>query len=171
MSDYDTKTPERLDVNNSDLTKKAQGIYWRNKLSIAEEDPEFLEELNRVISDSSIPDDADDNMSNNKEGPTTVPGINDQENVPRYSYVDMELGLTRGEDDSLMHEIVKQRKRDDYGNPTGTESTNPLVDTRAYEIEFIDGTTETLTEHIIAENLFSKVDEEGHMQLSLDEII
>ena len=70
-----------------------------------------------------------------------------------------------------MHAIVKRRKLDDDGNPIGTESTNPLVDTRIYEIGFIDGTTETITSKIISENLFAQVDEEGHRQLLLDEII
>ena len=83
----------------------------------------------------------------------------------------MELGLPRGEDDSLMHEIVKRRKLDDVGNPIGTESTNPLVDTRDYEIEFIDGTTEKPTYNIIVEKLSEQVDEEGHSQILLDEII
>ena len=54
--------------------------------------------------------------------------------MPRDEYVDMELVLPCGEDDSLMHAIVKRRKLDDDGNPIGTESTNPLVDMRAYEI-------------------------------------
>ena len=54
--------------------------------------------------------------------------------MPSYAYIDMELGLPRGEDDSLMHAIVKQRKLEDDENPIGTESTNPLVDMRAYEI-------------------------------------
>ena len=75
----------------------------------------------------------------------------------------MDLGLPRGEDDSFMHAIVKRRKLDDNGNPIGTESTNPLVDMRAYEIKFIDGTTETLTSDIIEKNLLAKVDEEGHI--------
>ena len=66
MSDFDNKIAERLDVNNSDLTKQVQSIDQWNKLSIADEDPEFLEELNRVISDSSILDGPDDNMSGDK---------------------------------------------------------------------------------------------------------
>ena len=66
ISDYDTKISERLDVNNSDLKKQSQGIDLWNKLSIADEDPEFLEELKRVISDSSISDVPDDNMSDDK---------------------------------------------------------------------------------------------------------
>ena len=132
MSDYDTNISERLDVKNSDLKNQAQGIDRWNKLSIADKDSEFLEELNQVISDLSIPDGPDDKISDDKEGPTPVPGIHDQETVPRDAYVDMELGLPRGEDDSLMHAIVKQRKLDDDGSPIGIENTNPLVDTRAY---------------------------------------
>ena len=89
-------------------------------------------------------------MSDDKEGTTPVRGIHDQETVPRNAYVDMELGISRGEDDSLMHAIVKRRNLDDDGNPIGTESTNTLVDIRAYEIEFIDDTTETITANIIA---------------------
>ena len=54
--DYDIKIDESLDIDNSDLTIQAQGIDQWNKLSIADKDPELLEELNRVISDSSIPD-------------------------------------------------------------------------------------------------------------------
>ena len=95
MSDYDTKISERLDVKNLDLTKQAQGIDRWNKLSIAGEDPEFLEELNQVISDSSIPNGPSDNMSYYKEGPTPVPGIRDQETVSSDAYVDMDLGLPR----------------------------------------------------------------------------
>ena len=78
MSDYYYNIFERLDVKNSDLKIQAQGIDWWNKFSIAGEDPEFLEELTRVISDSRIPDGAYDNVSNNKEGPTTVTVIHDQ---------------------------------------------------------------------------------------------
>ena len=59
--------------------------------------------------------------------------------------------------------LWKWRKLDD-----GTESTNPLVNTRAYEIEFIDGTTETLTANIIEGNLLAQVDEEGHRQILLE---
>ena len=134
MSDYDTKISERLDVKNSDLTMQAQGIDQWNKLSIADEDTEPLKELNSVISDFSIPDGPYDNAINDNVEPIPVPGNHDQETVTSDAYVDMKLGLTRGGDDSLMHAIVKQRKLDDDVNPIRNESTNPLVDTRAYEI-------------------------------------
>ena len=87
MSDYDTKISEGIDAKNSDLAKQAQGIYWWKKLSFADKYPELLEKLNRVISDLIILDGQDDKMSNDKEGPTPVPGIHDQENVPSDAYV------------------------------------------------------------------------------------
>ena len=93
MIDYDTKISERLDVKVLDLTMQEKGIDQLNKLSIADKDPEFVEELNRVISDSIILDGPDDNASDDKEGPTPVPGIHYQETVPSDGYFDMDLGL------------------------------------------------------------------------------
>ena len=89
MSDYDTNISERIYVKNSDLKMQAQGIDRWNKLSITDEDPQFLEELNRVMSDSSILDGPDDNVSDDKEEPTPVSGIHYQETVPSDAYGDM----------------------------------------------------------------------------------
>lgn len=46
------------------------------------------------------------------------------------------------------------------GVPSATN--NPLTDTRAYEVEFLDGRTEVLAANIIAENLFAQIDDDGH---------
>ena len=48
-----------------------------------------MEELNRVISDLGILDGPDDNVSNDKEVPTHVPGTHYQETVSSDAYVDM----------------------------------------------------------------------------------
>jgi hypothetical protein len=49
---------------------------------------------------------------------------------------------------------VKQRKRDSNGNPVGlSNASNPLLDTRKYEVEFPDGTVDVLTPNTIAESL------------------
>ena len=53
----------------------------------------------------------------------------------------------------------------------GTEHINPLIGTRSYEVEFIYIATETITANIISITLLSQVDEEGHRQLLLDDII
>ena len=46
-----------------------------------------------------------------------------------------------------------------------------MLDTREYDIEYNDGTIETQTENLIAENILSQVDEKGHRQMILEEII
>jgi hypothetical protein len=137
------------------------------KLSISDEDPGFMEEFNRVINNPEVPHGPDNNAENaNNSKQTDVNGP-----VPDDTYVNMEIGLPRGDDDSLMHAIAKRRKVDDDGKPVGIKSRNPLTDTRAHEIEFIDRTTEIITANIITENLLAQVDEEGHIQLMLDDII
>ena len=86
MEYYDTKVEERLSVKDSYLSKQVQNIDLWNKLSIADQDPEFLEELNQFISDTSIPDGPDDYTNSNvgkiSESPNTVPEIHYQEVVP-----------------------------------------------------------------------------------------
>ena len=46
-----------------------------------------------------------------------------------------------------------------------------MLDSRRYEVEYIDGHVEELTANIIAENLIAHVDEEGQRQMMMSEII
>jgi hypothetical protein len=48
---------------------------------------------------------------------------------------------------------------------------NPLLDTREYEVEFLDGHVEAMSANSIAQHLFSQIDEEGHRHILLDDII
>ena len=66
---------------------------------------------------------------------------------------------------------VKSRAKDCNGNPIGTRNENPVLDTRQYEVEFLDGSTETYDANVIAENIYSQVDDEGNQMLMLKEII
>lgn len=62
------------------------------------------------------------------------------------------------------------RKRDADGNPIGKRNTNPILDTREYEVEFPDGATDVFAANIIAENLYAQVDDEGNSYAILHEI-
>ena len=53
------------------------------------------------------------------------------------------------------------RKLDVDGKRYDRRNSNPMLDTRLYKVEFVDGSVETVTAHLIAENLYSQVDEEG----------
>ena len=46
----------------------------------------------------------------------------------------------------------------------------PLLDSSEYLVEFGDGTTKELTANIIAESMFSQIDDEGHHFQLLKEI-
>ena len=85
------------------------------------------------------------------------------------AYLGMELGIRRDEE-GLHHARVKRRAVDDDNRPIGRPSNNPLLDSRQYEVEYIDGTTDVLTANIIAENLLAQVDDKGHRHLMIDEI-
>ena len=71
----------------------------------------------------------------------------------------------------LLHAKVKRRAVDRDGKPLGVASSNPITDTRLYEIEYADGSAEVVPANVIAENILSQVDEEGNRQLMIDEII
>ena len=66
--------------------------------------------------------------------------------------------------------MPEKRAVDKDGKPIGRPSNNPLLDSRQYEIEYLDGTTEVLTANIIAKNLLAQVDNQGHRHLMIDKI-
>ena len=83
----------------------------------------------------------------------------------------MGIGLPIKDDGGLMHAILKKRKLYDECKSVGNMNNKPLIDTRAYQVEFSDGMTEVLTAKIIVENTLAQVDEEGYHQMLLDDII
>jgi hypothetical protein len=62
------------------------------------------------------------------------------------------------------------RKRDQDGVPIEWAHSNPLLDTREYEVEFSDGTAQAVTANVIAEAIYSQVDDYGRSYTLLQEI-
>jgi Reverse transcriptase (RNA-dependent DNA polymerase) len=85
------------------------------------------------------------------------------------NYISAQVLLPKG--DSLVSGQVIKRKRDSNGNPIGHSNNNPLLDTRVYEVQFPDGTEQEYTANLIAESLYSQVDDEGNQFILLDEIL
>ena len=81
------------------------------------------------------------------------------------NYVNMEIALPRSEDGQLHSACVKRRAIDQDGRPIRVANNNPMLDTRRYVVQYLDGTAETLTANTIATNLFAQVDQEGRRQL------
>ena len=119
---------------------------------LMEEDQDFQEEFQKVYNNMDIPD-ADDHTPE----------------VLEDTYVNMELALPRDGDGPEFARVTK-RLRDANGIPIGTANDNPILDTRIYEVEYLDGYKASLAANTIAENLFSQVDEEGNRYVLLDAI-
>ena len=84
-------------------------------------------------------------------------------------YITAEIVTDRGGE--LLRGTVKSRKRDNDGQPIGTSNPNPLLDTREYLVCFEDGTEETYTANLIAECLYSQIDDGGRRLQIMKEII
>jgi hypothetical protein len=95
------------------------------------------------------------------------PDDDDKEAVDKY--LNVELIMNMGTNDERRGRVIKRARGLD-SEPVGCAHTNPLFDTRQYEIKFTDGTREKYQANVIAENMFAQVDSEGHQYLLLQEI-
>ena len=120
---------------------------------LIESDEDFREEFQCLHNNKDIPE-ADD---------YTPEVLND-------TYLNMEVALPRNDEGPELARVVK-RLRDANGIPIGTANDNPILDSRVYEVEYMDGHTASLTANAIAQNLFGQIDDEGHRYLLLNDVI
>ena len=66
---------------------------------------------------------------------------------------------------------VKERKRNSDGELIGSTHENPILSTAIYKVESPDGTINEYSANIIAENLYSQVDDDGYNFDLLYEIV
>ena len=84
-------------------------------------------------------------------------------------YVTAQVSLPREE--KLELGTVLRRKRDAEGKLIGHSHENPIMDSSIYDVVFSDGEVLEYSANVIAENLYSQVDDEGHHQVMIDNII
>jgi hypothetical protein len=60
--------------------------------------------------------------------------------------------------------------KDEDNKPIGLCASNPILDTWQYKVDFPDGSTESYSANLIAESLYSQVDEEGRQFQLMDKI-
>ena len=119
------------------------------------DDLDFLDEFHNVVSNPEVPE-ADQHF--------TLDIFDDR-------YLNMELAIPHRDEATPQYAKVTKRLRDPNGIPIGTADDNPILDTRMYEVEFMDGIKQSLSANYIAENFFAQVDQDGNRQVLLDEII
>jgi plasmid maintenance system killer protein len=84
-------------------------------------------------------------------------------------YIASEVLLPQG--DTMVLGKVVSRKRDADGNPIGVASNNPIFGTRLHQVQFRTGHVEVFSANVIAQNIYSQLDSEGHRHLMLEAII
>ena len=72
---------------------------------------------------------------------------------------------------SVMSGIVRNRKCDSDGNLQGTANSNPIMDTRIYEVIFPDGEVAEYTANVIAENMWAQCDLDGKEHLLMESVV
>ena len=118
---------------------------------------EFIDDFDSAVSDERIAE-ADGDFT---------PDIFDD------TYLNKEIAIPRGAgySEDVQYGKVTKRLRDAEGRPIGVASDNPMMDTREYEVEFLDGHSEAISANLIAQHLYSQIDEEGIRHVLMDDII
>jgi hypothetical protein len=130
-----------------------------------EDEPDLIPQI--AMSDV---DDDDSDVEYEAMDPDFVP--NDADDYDEEAFDKLlaaEVMVPKG--DALVAATVIGRKRDADGNPVGKAHNNPILDTRVYEVQFPDGHLEEYAANVIAESLYSQLDNEGNQFLLLQEIV
>ena len=101
--------------------------------------------------------------------PVDANGIPAFENAIGDILVNAEVLLPQGEE--LISAKVKRRHVNEDGEVHGEFDNNPILNTILYDIEFPDGATKQYAANIIAENMYSSLDENGYSKVVLDCIL
>ena len=102
---------------------------------------------------------------------------------PDYAYPDIDDATPEFQDSYIGAEVtlplqgtmvqgkVKKRSRTDNGELFGKSNTNPILDTRSYDVEFPDGNVKSYTANVIAENMVAQCDPLGNQYRLMESII
>ena len=109
---------------------------------------------------SPLPDDND---------PLSSPGQSVFESPISDRLIQAELYLPQGE--HMASAKVIGRAKDSDGLPIGTYDDDPMLNSMVYNVEFPDGEVKESSANLIAQNMYSQVDANGHHHTLLDSII
>jgi hypothetical protein len=105
--------------------------------------------------------------------PSKMPDIDDvkdDDGVDTYDqYVGTHVRVPIGDD--ILSGKVFRRKRDLDYNVSGRANSNSMLDTKTYEIEFLDGRRNEYTDNVIADNMYAQCDIEGRQYNLMEGIV
>ena len=115
---------------------------------------------------------ADSDPSSALPGASEVKIIDDFPDREEFdAYIGAQVVLPSKDGESQVLTKVISRKRDADGKVVGKGNSNPILDTRIYQVEFPDGAVAEYSANIIAENILSQVDSDGYTHNFLSETL
>ena len=152
LLDFDKDIKRRIKNDDFSVDGDLPGpVKWADML---EDDEDFREEFDIIYQDKYIPE-ADD---------VFTPEIMDD------TYMNMEFALPQDTEGPDFARVTK-RLKDANGLTIVTSNDNTILDTRVYEVKYVDGHKASLTANVIAQNMFSQVDDKGNIHVFFDKII
>ena len=100
-----------------------------------------------------------DRREDNEEHQTHIPEVDDIITEAMDNYIGAQIIVSHG--DTMAQGSVRHRKRDVEVNTIGRANSNPILDTRTYEVKFEYGSMITYSEIFIAESMYAQCDEQG----------
>ena len=100
-----------------------------------------------------------DQYENDEEHQTHMPEVDDINPEAIDSYIGADIIISHS--DTVSQGSVSPRKRNVEGNIIGRARSNPILDTRTYEVEFKDESMRTYSANVIAESMYAQCDEKG----------
>jgi len=161
------------DINTEQVTSelKALDSAIETKLSDSSEDhdgldlPDYLQFVDEGLENEDIQTPHYEQV----EPEAAMPEADDLDHDAYDKYISAEVILPKG--DAFLLGKVVGRKRDAEDNLIGTAHSNPIFDTRLYQVQFPEGQVEEYSANVIAQNLYSQLDSEGHHFVLLEDII
>ena len=100
------------------------------------------------------------------------PRVPDEDDVtPEYGDIYIGAQVLLPFEDKVLTGKVVSRKQEHDGSLKGHAHSNPILDTREYNVEFPDGSLSAYSANIIAESMYAQCDLEGNQNLLMDCIV
>ena len=104
-----------------------------------------------------------DHYEDMDEAPQLIPDLDNDE----YDYlINAEVLLPHNE--QIRHATVLGPSKDSDGNEKGRYDSNPILNTKIYDVMFPDGAVKQYAANTIAENMWAEVDQDGYQYKIMD---
>ena len=125
-----------------------------------------LDDFSDIVTEENIKEDSPSSWED--EDPVNDDGTALFENSVTDTLISAEVLLPH--QNKLQLGRVTKRSKGDDGLPIGTHHSNPMLNTATYDVTFADNSVANFGANVIAQNIYSQVDQHGHSERVLDKI-